>query len=592
MSLTYPGTSSEVYPPPLGGTGGGSTGATGVAGATGSTGATGTAGLNGATGFTGATGVGIPGATGSPGTPGTPGSAGSTGSTGFTGAVGNTGATGATGVTGAGVTGSTGATGTPGSAANPAGTNTQVQYNDNGGFGASAGFVFDKNTNKAMLGSGGATAGLSVGTTTRAWASGQMAIDIGVAGHLRSDANTIEMGVNLFYDGAWKYRTAGPGSLAFSSIGGGVARFGVFMAPTGAAGGAASLSTKFNVDGVGNVGHPVAARVGWSTTAEGDGAPDVAITRDSANMLQVNTGVVGTLADVKMRIAYAGWVAATATDWIGLSPNSFAFNYSTGNTYNFSNTQVSVKAGNPIAWWNTAQSAYDVAIRSRSAAPGVVEIDSNTVGDYRDLKARNITAVITINAAAITCTGSVGTIAAGPTGGYFMQYAWSGGADAAYIAFHRPGNFAALFGLDTDNQWKVGGWSYGAVSYKILHEGNSFIIDVNSNLTFGGKAVYGTGQLIGGSVAGRYTNLGAVNGAVNVALNQTIGVNAASVISSVVAQAGQVFRILVNGSGAITMPTGTKWTTGSPVWGTTYTIVSCFTPDSTTIFASTMPFAT
>jgi hypothetical protein len=41
-------------------------------------------------------------------------------------------------------------------------------------------------------------------------------------------------------------------------------------------------------------------------------------------------------------------------------------------------------------------------------------------------------------------------------------------AGASQIAFHRPGYYAANFGLDTDNQFKIGGWSMGAVSYRIL----------------------------------------------------------------------------------------------------------------------------
>jgi hypothetical protein len=43
------------------------------------------------------------------------------------------------------------------------------------------------------------------------------------------------------------------------------------------------------------------------------------------------------------------------------------------------------------------------------------------------------------------------------------------GIGAAAMAFHRPGGFAAYFGLDTDNAWKVGGGSYGAVAHKIYH---------------------------------------------------------------------------------------------------------------------------
>jgi Major tropism determinant N-terminal domain/Bacterial shufflon protein, N-terminal constant region len=46
------------------------------------------------------------------------------------------------------------------------------------------------------------------------------------------------------------------------------------------------------------------------------------------------------------------------------------------------------------------------------------------------------------------------------------------GGGAAYMNFHRPGQFAVRFGLDGDNMLKVGGWSMGNASYKIFHEGN------------------------------------------------------------------------------------------------------------------------
>jgi len=41
------------------------------------------------------------------------------------------------------------------------------------------------------------------------------------------------------------------------------------------------------------------------------------------------------------------------------------------------------------------------------------------------------------------------------------------------ITFHRVGDFACYFGLDTDNQLKVGGWSMGKVAHRIYHEGNT-----------------------------------------------------------------------------------------------------------------------
>lgn len=43
------------------------------------------------------------------------------------------------------------------------------------------------------------------------------------------------------------------------------------------------------------------------------------------------------------------------------------------------------------------------------------------------------------------------------------------------MSFHRPGSFALHLGLDTDNQFKIGGWSLGGNAYKIWHEGNAGI---------------------------------------------------------------------------------------------------------------------
>jgi hypothetical protein len=71
----------------------------------------------------------------------------------------------------------------------------------------------------------------------------------------------------------------------------------------------------------------------------------------------------------------------------------------------------------------------------------------------------------------MTTAASVGNISTGST--WKQMIVSAGAADAAYQAFHRPGAYAAYFGLDTDNQFKVGGWSMGNVAYKLFHEGNS-----------------------------------------------------------------------------------------------------------------------
>ena len=46
----------------------------------------------------------------------------------------------------------------------------------------------------------------------------------------------------------------------------------------------------------------------------------------------------------------------------------------------------------------------------------------------------------------------------GNLGGIELQ---SNGAGAAFLAFHRPGLYASYFGIDTDNNFAIGGWSAG-----------------------------------------------------------------------------------------------------------------------------------
>ena len=63
-----------------------------------------------------------------------------------------------------------------------------------------------------------------------------------------------------------------------------------------------------------------------------------------------------------------------------------------------------------------------------------------------------------------------------------------GTGGAAFLQFHRPSVFGTYFGLDSDNQFKIGGWSYGNASYPILHSAN-----YNSYApTLGGSGASGT----------------------------------------------------------------------------------------------------
>jgi hypothetical protein len=52
----------------------------------------------------------------------------------------------------------------------------------------------------------------------------------------------------------------------------------------------------------------------------------------------------------------------------------------------------------------------------------------------------------------LNATGSLGAI----------EIYGGGGANASFMTFHRPGVYASYFGIDTDNNFAVGGWSAGA----------------------------------------------------------------------------------------------------------------------------------
>ncbi|MEG4081784.1 tail fiber domain-containing protein [Microcoleus sp. Pol8_D6] len=44
-------------------------------------------------------------------------------------------------------------------------------------------------------------------------------------------------------------------------------------------------------------------------------------------------------------------------------------------------------------------------------------------------------------------------------------------SSAAFISFHRPGIYGVHFGIDTNNELRIGGWSMAGASYRIFHEG-------------------------------------------------------------------------------------------------------------------------
>ena len=55
-----------------------------------------------------------------------------------------------------------------------------------------------------------------------------------------------------------------------------------------------------------------------------------------------------------------------------------------------------------------------------------------------------------------------------------VAYGNSGGTNAATMSFHRPGSYAINMGLDTDNVFRVGGWSDGASVHRFQASTSAF----------------------------------------------------------------------------------------------------------------------
>ena len=77
---------------------------------------------------------------------------------------------------------------------------------------------------------------------------------------------------------------------------------------------------------------------------------------------------------------------------------------------------------------------------------------------------------------------NVGTLQTSTSSLGGLQVMSAGNTDAAFLCFHKPGNFASYFGIDTDNYFAVGGWSAGAglANFKcgaISKSSGSFCID-------------------------------------------------------------------------------------------------------------------
>lgn len=111
----------------------------------------------------------------------------------------------------------------------------------------------------------------------------------------------------------------------------------------------------------------------------------------------------------------------------------------------------------------TAASAADIV-----AAIGATPVaNAAAVSNGMYTNASSTDSAGTYHATVINSSNPIATLPSGDTG----WEARGNGTGPAVMTFHRPGSHAAFFGLDTDNKWKVGGWSMGAVAYDVIHSG-------------------------------------------------------------------------------------------------------------------------
>jgi len=92
-------------------------------------------------------------------------------------------------------------------------------------------------------------------------------------------------------------------------------------------------------------------------------------------------------------------------------------------------------------------------------------VDGVTSAIQTQLNAKASLSSATFTGLIIGKTGSGGSVAASNDAGSLSVR--GNGTNAAVISFHRPGLYAINMGLDTDNVFKIGGWSDGASTYRM-----------------------------------------------------------------------------------------------------------------------------
>lgn len=185
----------------------------------------------------------------------------------------------------------------------------------------------------------------------------------------------------------------------------------------------------------------------------------------------------------------ADWDATTGPARILNKPTTFTPSTHSHGVADLSNASANAKSFLQEANYPAMRTALGVAIGSNVQAyhanldgwAGIAPSAKQNALGYTPANKAGDTFTGTVNGPAFSSTvqsnfqgNQQGSIAQASTpgfgtGGLMVQ---GDGTGAAYMSFHRPGAYAAVIGLDTDNKWKVGAWSMGTNAYELYHAGN------------------------------------------------------------------------------------------------------------------------
>jgi hypothetical protein len=207
---------------------------------------------------------------------------------------------------------------------------------------------------------------------------------------------------------------------------------------------------------------------------------------------------------------------------------------------NVSNPYLAIRynENNSLGAWQKVSAGY--ADSSGNAATVTNGVYTNTGQRISGIKQFDNS-----NSGMANSSGGLATLEAYGTGG------------GAFAAFHRPGVYAAYFGIDSDNVWKVGGWSMGNVAYPILHSNN--YTSYSPSLT--GSGASGTWGI---SITGNAAN---VTGTVAVS-NGGTGATSLTANNVLLGNGTSQLQVVAPGtSGNVLTSNGTTWTSAAGATG-------------------------